>query len=215
MAPPGPVKIGHKKDGCQRRPHRFHVSRPPLTRPLGSATGVWKDRIGQWTFWRSRILEITPDCHLGDSICQVTMTTKAAIVTGGAQGIGKAIAGTLLTNGYKVRFLKICLKRESVWVFSDFLEMELFSFHNFFRLFYSDINPEKLSSNNVYFEATEKVGYSYFLVSCVWPYFFSGWNTGYRGERRKTDGGGVFISVRIWTLHFLQLWYYEQRPCQR
>ena len=28
MAPP--VKIGHKKDGHQRRPHRFHVSRPPL-----------------------------------------------------------------------------------------------------------------------------------------------------------------------------------------
>ena len=27
--PPGPVKIGHKKDGHQRRPHRFHVSRPP------------------------------------------------------------------------------------------------------------------------------------------------------------------------------------------
>ena len=33
--PPGPVKIGHKKDGRQRQPHRFHVSRPPpLTRPL-------------------------------------------------------------------------------------------------------------------------------------------------------------------------------------
>ena len=30
MAPPGPVKIGHKKDGRQRQPHRFHVSRPPL-----------------------------------------------------------------------------------------------------------------------------------------------------------------------------------------
>ena len=30
MAPPGPVKIGHKKDGHQRRPRRFHVSRPPL-----------------------------------------------------------------------------------------------------------------------------------------------------------------------------------------
>ena len=34
MAPPGPVKIGHKKDGRQRRPHRFHVSQLPLTRPL-------------------------------------------------------------------------------------------------------------------------------------------------------------------------------------
>ena len=32
--PPRPVKIGHKKDGCRRRAHRFHVSRPPLTRPL-------------------------------------------------------------------------------------------------------------------------------------------------------------------------------------
>ena len=29
MASPCPVKIGHKKDGRQRRPHRFHVSRPP------------------------------------------------------------------------------------------------------------------------------------------------------------------------------------------
>ena len=29
MAPPGPVKIGHKKDGRRRRLHRFHVSRPP------------------------------------------------------------------------------------------------------------------------------------------------------------------------------------------
>ena len=29
MPPPGPVKISHKKDGHWRRPHRFHVSRPP------------------------------------------------------------------------------------------------------------------------------------------------------------------------------------------
>ena len=34
MVPPGPVEIGHKKDGRQRWLHRFHVSRPPLTRPL-------------------------------------------------------------------------------------------------------------------------------------------------------------------------------------
>ena len=36
MTPAGPVKISHKKDGRQRRPHRFRVSRspPPLTRPL-------------------------------------------------------------------------------------------------------------------------------------------------------------------------------------
>ena len=33
MPSPGPVKISHKKDGHQRRPHRFHVPRPPFTRP--------------------------------------------------------------------------------------------------------------------------------------------------------------------------------------
>ena len=32
--PPGPVKISHKKDDRQRRLHKFHVSCPPLTRPL-------------------------------------------------------------------------------------------------------------------------------------------------------------------------------------
>ena len=37
-APPGPVKISHKKDGCRRRPHRFHVSLPPYP-AAGSATG--------------------------------------------------------------------------------------------------------------------------------------------------------------------------------
>ena len=31
---PSPVQISHKKDGRQRRPHRFHVSSPPPTRPL-------------------------------------------------------------------------------------------------------------------------------------------------------------------------------------
>ena len=36
--PPGPVKIGHKKDGRQRRPHRFHVSRPPPNPAAGSTT---------------------------------------------------------------------------------------------------------------------------------------------------------------------------------
>ena len=28
MPPPGPVKISHKKDGHQRRPHRFQQSIP-------------------------------------------------------------------------------------------------------------------------------------------------------------------------------------------
>ena len=38
-APPRPVKISHKKDGCQRRLHRFHVSWSPYP-AAGSATGV-------------------------------------------------------------------------------------------------------------------------------------------------------------------------------
>ena len=29
MAPPSPVEISHKKYGCQKWPHRFHVSWPP------------------------------------------------------------------------------------------------------------------------------------------------------------------------------------------
>ena len=40
MAPPSPVKIGHKKDGRQRRPHRFHVSRPPPYPAAGSVTEI-------------------------------------------------------------------------------------------------------------------------------------------------------------------------------
>ena len=36
--PPSPVKISHKKDGCQRWPHRFHVSRPPPYPAAGSTT---------------------------------------------------------------------------------------------------------------------------------------------------------------------------------
>ena len=39
VIPPGPVKISHKKDIRQRRPHRFHVSRPPPYPAAGSATG--------------------------------------------------------------------------------------------------------------------------------------------------------------------------------
>ena len=33
MAPPSPVETSHKKDGRQRRPHRFHVSCPPPPTP--------------------------------------------------------------------------------------------------------------------------------------------------------------------------------------
>ena len=35
--PPGPVKISHKKDACQGRQHRFHVSCLPYP-AAGSAT---------------------------------------------------------------------------------------------------------------------------------------------------------------------------------
>ena len=37
---PSPVKISHKKDGCQRQLHRFHVSRPPSYLVAGSATDL-------------------------------------------------------------------------------------------------------------------------------------------------------------------------------
>ena len=36
----GAVKISHKKDGHQRQPYRFHVSRPRPNPAAGSATGV-------------------------------------------------------------------------------------------------------------------------------------------------------------------------------
>ena len=39
--PPRPVKISHKKDGHQRRPHRFHISRPPSYPATGSATEIY------------------------------------------------------------------------------------------------------------------------------------------------------------------------------
>ena len=39
MPPNSPVKISHKKDGCQRRTHRFHVSWPPNP-AAGSDTAV-------------------------------------------------------------------------------------------------------------------------------------------------------------------------------
>ena len=51
MPPPGPVKISLKKDGHQRRPHRFHVSRHthpshPVTGSATSSTGVGARRYG-------------------------------------------------------------------------------------------------------------------------------------------------------------------------
>ena len=38
--PPSPVKTSHKKDGRQRRPHRFQVSWPPPYPAAGSSTAV-------------------------------------------------------------------------------------------------------------------------------------------------------------------------------
>ena len=40
LPPPSPVKISHKKDGCRRQPHGFHVSRPLPYPVAGSATGL-------------------------------------------------------------------------------------------------------------------------------------------------------------------------------
>ena len=37
--PPGPVQTSHKKDGRQRRQHRFHVSCPPPYPASGSDAG--------------------------------------------------------------------------------------------------------------------------------------------------------------------------------
>ena len=39
-----PVKISHKKDGRQRRPHRFYVSAPPYP-AAGSATAPVGTRV--------------------------------------------------------------------------------------------------------------------------------------------------------------------------
>ena len=43
MAPPSPVETSHKKDGRQRRPHRFHVSWPPPYPAAGSDAVVTCD----------------------------------------------------------------------------------------------------------------------------------------------------------------------------
>ena len=51
----GPVKINHKKDGRQRRPHRFHVScPPPLTRPLDPLLKWYQYR--QWLTIRRSVI---------------------------------------------------------------------------------------------------------------------------------------------------------------
>ena len=41
--PPRPCKNVIKEDGHQRRPYRFHVSRPPLTWPLDPVLGKVND----------------------------------------------------------------------------------------------------------------------------------------------------------------------------
>ena len=53
--PPGPVKIGHKKDGRQRQPHRFHVSQPPPYPAAGSATDI------VCTFYENEMLSLLFD----------------------------------------------------------------------------------------------------------------------------------------------------------
>ena len=44
MSPPSPVEISHKKDGRQRRPHRFHVSCPLPTQPLDPMLIVYRSK---------------------------------------------------------------------------------------------------------------------------------------------------------------------------
>ena len=64
--PPGPVKISHKKDGCRRQPHRFHVSRPPPYPAAGSATEVKQDDKlpTERELFRWHLKEIYIPCHV-------------------------------------------------------------------------------------------------------------------------------------------------------
>ena len=59
--PPGPVKIGHKKDGRRRRPHRFHVSRPPPYPAAGSATES-TDKCWIWSMRDSAVFTVRTFC---------------------------------------------------------------------------------------------------------------------------------------------------------
>ena len=63
MAPPGPVKIGHKKDGRQRRPHRFHVSRPPPYPAAGSATDFYLKKISRYASSTNSFVAIEFNSH--------------------------------------------------------------------------------------------------------------------------------------------------------
>ena len=63
---PGPVKISHKKDGCQRQLHRFHVSHPPPYLTAGSAT---VDLTVQTRLPSPQIQRILPFRHL--EICSI------------------------------------------------------------------------------------------------------------------------------------------------
>ena len=61
MPPPWPCEISHKKDGRLRRPHRFHVSRPPPNPAAGSATGYFWSAS---TWLHSRLRD--GRCHNGE-----------------------------------------------------------------------------------------------------------------------------------------------------
>ena len=59
--PPRPVEISHKKDGCQRQPHRFHVSWPRPTWPLDPMLGK-NDHQYDFRFLTSTCLAIGSHC---------------------------------------------------------------------------------------------------------------------------------------------------------
>ncbi len=48
----------------------------------------------------------------------ITATEKVGVVTGGASGIGKAITGVLLKNGYKVIHFLFCFTLQTEYHFS-------------------------------------------------------------------------------------------------
>ena len=58
MPPPYPVTISHKKDGCQRRPHKFHISRPPYP-ATESATGPLPSQVLDPSFEHRIVLQVS------------------------------------------------------------------------------------------------------------------------------------------------------------
>ena len=59
--PPGPVKMSHKKDGCRRRLHRFHVSCPhPPTQLLDQLLATVHVQSGGFFFFLRLVIRVQP-----------------------------------------------------------------------------------------------------------------------------------------------------------